>query len=148
LYKLLVEEKQMAVSVSASSRAMWYAGSFQFRAAPRLDQNVSPEDLEKEILAVIEQVKTDGVTSEEIQKVKNQSKARFIRSLSSASGLTSTLGRAELNRGWRSVLEDQEVLKNVTNEDIKRVAAKYFVKDNSLTAIYERTMRTPQKRGR
>jgi len=148
LYKLLVEEKQMAVSVSASGRAMWYAGAFQFRASPRLDKNVSPEDLEKELWAVIEQIKTDGVTSEEIQQVKNQSRARFIRSLASSSGLTRTLGRAELNRGWRAVIDDQETLKNITNEDIKRVAAKYFVKNNSLTAIYKRTMGTRQQRRR
>lgn len=148
LYKLLVEEKQMAVSVSASGRAMWYAGTFSFRASPRLDKNVSPENLEKELWAVIEQIKSDGVTSEEIQQVKNRSRAQFIRSLSSTSGLTRTIGRAELNRGWRSVIDDQETLKNVTNDDIKRVAAKYFVKNNSLTAIYERSTGTPQKRRR
>ncbi len=27
----------------------------------------------------------------------------------------------------------------MTNDDIKRVAVKYFVKDNSLTAVYTRT---------
>lgn len=138
----------MAVSVSARGSARWYAGAFQFRASPRLDKNVSPEDLEKELWAVIEQVKTDGVTSEEIQQVKNRSRSQFIRSLSSTSGLTSTIGRAELNRGWQSVIDDQEALKNVTNEDIKRVTAKYFVKNNSLTAIYKRMMDTRQKRRR
>jgi predicted Zn-dependent peptidase len=148
LYKLLVEEKQLAVSVSASSRAMWYAGAFQFRASPRLDKNVSPEDLEKEIWAVIEDIKENGVNPEEIQQVKNRSRAQFIRSLSSSSGLTRTLGRAELHRGWHSVLEDQEATKNVTNENIKRVAAKYFVKDNSLTAIYTREMAARQKKRR
>ena len=148
LYKLLVEEKQMAVSVSASSRAMWYAGAFSFRASPRLDKNVKPEELEKEILAEVEKVKSEGLNPEEIQQVKNRSRAQFIRSLSSASGLTRTLGRAELNRGWRSVLENQEALKNVTNDDIKRVAAKYFVKDNSLTAIYTREMAAQTKRKR
>ncbi len=148
LYKLLVEGKQMAVSASASSRAMWYAGAFQFRASPRLDKNVKPEDLEQEIWAEIERIKAEGVNPEEIQQVKNRSRAQFIRSLSSASGLTRTLGRAELHRGWRSVLDDQEAVKEVTNDDIKRVAAKYFVKDNSLTAIYTRKMAVPMKRGR
>jgi predicted Zn-dependent peptidase len=148
LYKLLVEEKQMAVSVSARSRGMWYAGSFGFSASPRLDKNVKPEDLEKEIWAEIEKIKSEGVNAEEIQQVKNRTRAQFIRSLSSASGLVSTLGRAELHRGWRSVLEDQEAVKNVTNEDIKRVAAQYFVKDNSLTAIYTRQMAAQMKRGR
>jgi len=148
LHKLLVEGKQMAVSVSASGRAMWYAGAFTFRASPRLDKNITPEDLEKEIWAEIEKIKAEGVDDEEIQQVKNRTRAQFIRSLSSASGLVRTLGQAELHRGWRSVLEDQEALKQVTNEDIKRVAAKYFVKDNSLAAIYTRQVDTQMKRGR
>lgn len=138
LYKILVEEKQLAVSVSASSRAQWYAGAFQFRATPRIDKNVQPEDLEKEIWVEIEKIKKDGVTDKELQKAKNKFEARFIRSLSSTSGLARTLGRAELHRGWRSVITDIDDLKNVTNEDIKKVAEKYFVKDNSLTAIYRR----------
>ena len=50
------------------------------------------------------------------------------------------VGRAELHRGWQSILTDLENLKKVTNDDIMRVAAKYFVKDNSLTAIYKRKM--------
>jgi predicted Zn-dependent peptidase len=148
LHKLLVEGKQMAVSVSASNRAMWYAGGFSFRASPRLDKNITPEDLEKEIWAEIEKIKTEGVNDEEIQQVKNRSRAQFIRSLSSASGLVRTLGRSELHRGWRSVLEDQEALKQVTNDDIKRVAAEYFVKDNSLTAIYTRETAAKMKRKR
>jgi predicted Zn-dependent peptidase len=55
-------------------------------------------------------------------------------------GLASRVGRAELNRGWRSILTDLEDLKKVTNEDVQRVAAKYFVKDSSLAAIYTRKM--------
>ena len=140
LYKSLVQEKQLAVSVSASSRAMWYVGAFQFRATPRQDKNVSPEDLEKALWEEIEKVKQEGVTDEEIQKVQNQSEARFIRSLSSTAGLARTLGRAALHRGWRSVLTDLEAVKAVTSDDIKAAAAKYFVKDNSLTAIYKREM--------
>jgi predicted Zn-dependent peptidase len=140
LYKTLVREKQMAVNASASSRAQWYVGSFQFSATPRFDKNVQPEDLEKEIWAEIEKVKKDGVTPEEIQKAKNRAEAMFVRSLASTMGLAGRIGRAELNRGWRSIVDDLESLKKVTNDDIKRVAAKYFVKDNSLTAIYKRKM--------
>ncbi|MFB0564423.1 MAG: M16 family metallopeptidase [Candidatus Aminicenantaceae bacterium] len=148
LYKILVQEKQMAVSVSARNRAQWYVGAFQFNARPRLDKNVKPEDLEKEIWAIIEEIKKEGVTPEEIQQVKNRSKAMFIRSLSRAAGLARSIGRAELNRGWRSLLTDLDDMKNVTNEDIKRVAAEYFVKDNRLTAIYTRKMARRQGRRR
>jgi len=140
LYKLLVRDKQMAINASASSRPQWYVGSFQFSATPRMDKGVQPEDLEKEIWAEIDRIKKDGLTEEEIQKAKNRGEAAFIRSLGSTMGLASRLGRAELGRGWRSVLTDLADLKKVTNDDVKRVAAKYFVKDNSLTAVYRRKM--------
>ncbi|MCJ7680305.1 MAG: hypothetical protein MUP70_06260, partial [Candidatus Aminicenantes bacterium] len=61
-------------------------------------------------------------------------------SLSRASGIARSVASAELNRGWKSILTDLEALEAVTNEDIKRVAAEYFVKDNSLTAVYKRLM--------
>jgi predicted Zn-dependent peptidase len=138
LYKTLVRDKQIAVSASASSRAQWYVGAFQFNATPRVDKGVKPEDLEKEIWAEIDKVKKDGLTEEEIQKAKNRGEATFIRSLGSISGLAGRVGRADLQRGWRSILTDLDDLKKVTNDDIKRVAAKYFVKDNSLTAVYTR----------
>jgi predicted Zn-dependent peptidase len=140
LYQQLVVQKEMAVSVSASSRAQWHVGSFQFSASPRLDKKVRPEDLEKEIWAEIETIKKEGVREEELQKAKNRSEAMFIRSLTSSMGLASRGGRAELNRGWRSILTELEDLQKVTSEDIKKAAAKYFVKDNSLTAIYQRKM--------
>ncbi|MCX6571890.1 MAG: pitrilysin family protein [Candidatus Aminicenantes bacterium] len=138
LYKLLVRDKQMAVSASASSRPQWYAGAFQFGATPRVDKGIQPEDLEKEIWAEVEKVKKEGLTEEELQKAKNKGEAAFIRGLASTSGLASRVGRADLKRGWKSILTDLDDLKKVTNDDIKRVAAAYFVKDNSLTAIYRR----------
>jgi len=139
LNKILVQEKQLAVNASASSRAQWYVGAFQISASPRSDKNVQPEDLEKEIWLEIEKIKKEGVTADEIQKAKNRSEAQFVRGLASSSGLAGSVGRSELNRGWRSILSDLDDLKKVTNDDIKRVIAKYFVKDNSLTAINRRS---------
>jgi predicted Zn-dependent peptidase len=140
LQKLLIKEKAMAVTVSASNRPQWYVGAFQFNATPRLDKSVRPEDLEKEIWAEIEKIKKDGATADEIQKAKNRAEAMFVRGLGSTMGLAREIGLAELHRGWRSLLTDLDALKAVNNEDVKRVASTYFVKDNSLTAIYERKM--------
>ncbi len=47
LNKILVEEKQLAVNASASSRAQWYVGAFQFSATPRLDKKVRPKTWRK-----------------------------------------------------------------------------------------------------
>jgi zinc protease len=107
---------------------------------PRLDKGVQPEALETEIWSEVEKIKKEGLTPEEIQKAKNRSEAMFLRSLQSSMGLASRVGRAELNRGWKSIVADLEALKKVTNEDVRRVAAEYFIKDNSLTAIYKRKM--------
>lgn len=140
LNKILVEGKQLAVSASASSRAQWYVGAFQFNAMPRLDKKVRPEDLESEIWAIIDDIKKNGATENEIQMTKNKRESMFLRSLQSPTGLAMSVGRAELNRGWRAMLTDIQDIKKVTNDDIKRVAAKYFVKDNSLAAIFTRQM--------
>jgi predicted Zn-dependent peptidase len=140
LNKILVQEKQLAVNASAFSRPQWYVGAFQFSATPRLDKKVEPEDLEKEIWVIVDDIKKNGVTENEIQMAKNKREAAFLRSLQSTMGLASSVGRAELNRGWRAMLTDVQDIKKVTNDDIKRVAAKYFIKDNSLAAIYRRQM--------
>jgi predicted Zn-dependent peptidase len=140
LNKVLVQEKLLAVNASAASRPQWYVGAFQFNATPRLDKKVRPEDLEKEIWAMIDDIKKNGVTENEIQMAKNKREAAFLRSLQSPMGLASSVGRAELNRGWRAMLTDIQDIKKVTNEDVKRVAARYFAKDNSLAAVYQRQM--------
>jgi predicted Zn-dependent peptidase len=140
LFKLLVREKQLAVTASASSRPQWYAGSFQFNAVPRLDKGVSPEDLERELWAEIEKIKKEGVAPDELQAAKNKSESNFLRSLQSPMGVAGAVGRAELNRGWKALLTDVEAVRGVTNDDIKRVASRVFVKNNSLTAVYRRKM--------
>ena len=138
LPKLLIREKELAVSVSAFSRAQMYAGSFQFRATPRVDLEVTPADLEAEIWTVIEAIKEDGVTDLELETARNRAEASFVRGMSSSMGLARRLGIASLTRGWQSLQTDLEALTAVTNDDIKRVAATYLVQPSSLTAIYQR----------
>jgi predicted Zn-dependent peptidase len=130
LYKSLVKDKDIATRVSASARAMWYAGAFTFSGSPKTAKKVIPEDLEKEIWAEIEKIKKEGVKPEELQKAKNRAEATFLRRMQSSRGLASR------------VLEE---MKKVKEDDIKRVASKYLVKDNATIGIYKRTMRRPRK---
>ena len=148
LYKSLVKEKDLATRVSASARPRWYAGAFTFSGSPKTAKKVTPENLEKEIWAEIEKIKKEGVKPEELQKAKNRAEATFLRSLQSSRFLASRAGRSELNRGWRSLEKDLEEMKKVTEDDIKRVASKYLVKDNATIGIYKRIMRRPSKGGK
>lgn len=147
LYKSLVKEKDVATRVFASSRPMWYAGAFTLSATPKSEKGVAPEDLEKEIWAEIEKIKKEGIKPEELQKAKNRSEASFLRGMQSPMFMAMRIGRAELNKGWRSLQKDLEEMKKVTEEDIKKVAVKYFVKDNLTTGIYKRSMEFPTKGG-
>lgn len=138
LTRTLVQEKDVAIRAMAMSRPQWYVGAFTFNVIPKMQKGIKPEDLEKDVWEEIEKIKKEGVTQEELQKAKNKTEASFLRSLESPTFLAMRVGRAELNRGWRSLLTDLEDMKKVTSDDIKRVAAKYFVKDNCLVAIYSR----------
>jgi predicted Zn-dependent peptidase len=148
LYKSLVKEKDMATRVSGRAGPRWHAGEFTFSGSPKTQKNVTPEDLEKEIWAEIEKVKKDGVTPKELQKIKNGNEASFLRGMQRIEFIAMRIGRSDLNRGWRSLVTNLEEMKKVTVEDIQRVAEKYFVKDNSTTAIYTRKMRKPAQGGR
>ncbi len=94
LEKILVREKQLAVSVAAFHRSQWYVGAFQFAVRP-VWTKASSRRIWREIWAEIENIKTDGVTGDEIQKIKNRSEANFVRSLSFSAGLASAVGRAD-----------------------------------------------------
>lgn len=140
LYKSLVKEKDLAARVMASANSMWYAGSFSFMGYPKTEKNVTPEQLEKEVWAEIEKIKTEGVKPEELEKAKNKFEASVLRGMQSPMFLAMRVGRTELNRGWRSLLEDLAAMKKVTGDDIKKTAAKYFAKDNVTIAVYKRSM--------
>lgn len=138
LYATLVKEKDMAVRASAFARPQWYAGEFTFDVKPKVAQGVTPEQLEKEVWALLERVKSEGITAEELQKAKNKAESRFVMSMQAPMGLASRLGRAELNRGWRSIQEDLDRTRAVTLDDVKDVAARYLVRDNATVGIYTR----------
>ncbi|MGQ9617572.1 MAG: M16 family metallopeptidase [Candidatus Aminicenantia bacterium] len=141
LYKNLVKDKGVATRVFAFSNPMWYAGSFTIQGFPNLEKKISPEELEKDIWEEIEKIKKEGVKKEDIQKAKNKLEAQFLRSLQNPTFIAMRIGRAELNRGWRSVLTDMEEIRKVTEDDVKRAVTKYFVRGNSVIGIYKRAMR-------
>src|SRR3972149_12009190 len=99
LYKSLIEEKRMAVMAHAYGGPSKYADSFIFFCSPRHPHTA--EDVEEAIYEELGKLKTTPVTARELQKVKNQLEAAFIRSLESASGLASKIASYESIAGWR-----------------------------------------------
>ena len=90
---------------------------------------------EAAILSELERLKTEPVSMRELERVWNQDEASLVRALGSNIGLAFRVGMYEAMRGdWRALLTDMERMKQVTPEDIMRVAQEYFTEENRTVA--------------
>jgi predicted Zn-dependent peptidase len=134
LYKDLVQEKQLAVSVNAGSGpGARYPNLFTFNATPRYPHTV--EEVEKAILEHVERIKTEPVTERELQKVKNSLEASYIRSMDSNMGLAMTLTRYQLLFGdWKLYLKYKDILAAISAQDVMDFAKTYLTTENRTVA--------------
>jgi predicted Zn-dependent peptidase len=135
LYKVLVEEKKIAVSVSTVNGlpGSRYSNLFAIFATPRNPHTC--DELEEEIYRQIDKLKKEALTSYEFDKVKNRLEAGFIRSLNSNAGLASRLSYYQVIAGdWRYIEEHLGIIGRVTPEDVMEVAKKYLIKKNRTVA--------------
>jgi predicted Zn-dependent peptidase len=134
-YRVLVEEKALAESVHAVNGlpGAKYDNLFAIFAKPRHPHTNA--EIESAIYDEIEKLKIKPVTTRELEKVKNQIKADFIRSLNSNLGLANLLSYFEAVSGSYQYITDHiKVIERVTSEDIMRVAKKYLAPDNRTVA--------------
>ena len=137
LNKELVLKQKAAAFAQAFNRTQKYAGSFFVIGAPTPDRK--NEDVEPMLFAEIEKVQKDGITDQELQKVKNQVLADSFRRLESNGGLVAQLAEAEGAGSYKDFLVEPELLQKVTREDVQRVAKKYLTKDNRSVLTLRRT---------
>jgi len=141
LYKKLVEELGIAIGaaggrggryagdglkVGASQDTRKYAGAFQVMAEGKT--GVKPEQLEAAIYEVIDGLKKNPVTDEELQKVKNNLRVDQIRfmDLMSGIGILFYLGPNAAMGDWTEANNHLDKVDLVTAEDVKKVANNYL----------------------
>ena len=131
LYKSLVEDRQVALDVGSINGFPGdkYPNIFLLYAltAPghRVDEISELFDQE------LSRLKTEPVSSEELDRVKTQARAGLLRTLSSNQGMASLLAEYEAKTGgWRSVFEELAAIEAVTAEDVQRVAQVTFRPNN------------------
>ena len=135
-YKELVEERQMALQVVGINNFPGdkYPNLFLFFAVPT--QGYTAEDLEHAIYEIMADVKENGVTEEELERTKIQARAGLIRGLQSNSSVAGQLAYYETVTGdWRNLFREIEAVEAVTNDDLKRIAAETFTKNNRTVAL-------------
>ncbi len=135
LYTSLVREKRIAVSVGSDAN---YPGVrspnlFILNATPRAPHTTA--EVEAAMYAEIERLKTEPVSSKELEKVLNNLDADLVRALRSNGGLASQLALFQTVAGdWRYALKSRDKIAAVTVADIQRVATEYFTKSNRTVA--------------
>ncbi len=133
LQQRLVDEKKLANSVYAYALELKDPGVFLFMAI--CNPGVSAESVEKEILHTIEEIKTEKVEQDELEKLKINTKADFIFSLENSSSVSNIFG-AYLVRGNLEPLETYEqAIEDLNATAIQEVANRYFVNKKSTTVI-------------
>ncbi len=138
LHKSLVKEQKIALQAVSfpGFPGSKYQNSLALIAVPVKD--VSGAEIEEAIYAEIDKIVADGITAEELEGVKQRTRANFIRGLRTNGGMADRLASTQTSSGdWRDVFKAVEKIESVTLEDVKRVAGEVFVKSNRNVAIIE-----------
>jgi zinc protease len=100
------------------------------------NQGVEAQVLEKAMIAQINLISTQGVSQDELEKVKNIKLMEFYQTMETINGKANTLGTYELYFGsFEKLFNAPEAYNKVTPADIQRVAAKYLVKANRTVGV-------------
>ncbi|MES2299112.1 MAG: pitrilysin family protein [Pseudomonadota bacterium] len=133
LYKALVEQ-QLATSVHASSLDGFDPGLLYVSGVAAA--NVAPAKLEQALLAELDRVVKDGVSEEELQKVKNKMLVGMYREQETINGKAQQLGIYEVFYGdYKKSFDAPEQIKKLSIADIKNVAAKYLKKSQRTVGV-------------
>jgi len=137
LYEDMVEKKQIANTVYGYNMELKNGGVFIFLAMAS-KPTIKGEELEKEILKHIQDIKDSKVTQAELNKVKLNTKFSFLKELESSSSIASLFGEYLAKGNLQPLLEYEDNLDKITPKVIQEVAKKYFDNNKSTTIILRR----------
>ena len=138
LHRRLVVNERLATGVFSSiGPGQRYPRLFQIDATPRSPHTSA--DVEGAIYDEIARLAASGPTLEELERVRNQIAAGSVRRLQSNLGLAFQLAESmTLHGDWRETFRTSERLRAVTAEDVRRVAERYFTRENRTVATLVR----------
>ncbi len=133
LYRRLVEKDQLVLNVGGGTQESLDPTLFLFTLQVRSGKTTA--EAEKALYEELDLLAAKGVTSEELDKARNQLLAEFYRGLKTIAGKANLLGRYEVfNGSWAKVNSVAAELDAVKPADIQRVAARYFQEKNRTVA--------------
>lgn len=133
LYKALVETR-LATSVGANSSDGFDPGLLYIMTVAAA--GVEPATIEKAMLEAIDKVAKEGVSEEELQKVKNSRLLGIYRLQETINGKAQLLGNYEVFNGdFKKAFDAPAAYEKLTTADIQAVAAKYLKKSTRTIGV-------------
>ncbi len=137
MYRALVDQR-LATEVGADHGKAFDPGLFNFFAVAA--DKVPAAKVEQALLAEIDRLIKDGISEDELQKVKNQKLLNFYRAQETINGKASQLGEYEVYFGdYKKLFDAPDAYRKLTAADIKTVAAKYFKKSQRTVGVLAAT---------
>ncbi|MBT0606047.1 insulinase family protein, partial [Campylobacter lari] len=99
---------------------------------------IKAEDVEKELLKILEDVKNAKFDDTIMEKIKNTVKSDFIFSLSNASSVANIYGSYLAKGDLKPLLDYEKNIENLSKDDLIHCARKYFNENKSTTIILKR----------
>lgn len=134
LFNEIVYEKRLALNIFAEYYGL-YKHPFVFLFGATASPQINIEDVEKAIYEEIERIKKEPPAIRELQKAKNQVESSFIFAQDSNFSKGLYAGLFELHGEWRLIDKYLEGIRNVSPQDVLRVANKYLVEDKKTVGI-------------
>jgi zinc protease len=133
LNRTLVREKQLALSVAADNEFVSKDPNLFSISADVLPGKTANE-VEKALLAEVELLQKEPVGDRELEKAKNQLEAGFTFAQDSIFAQAMLIATYEIASSWRDADTYVPAIRAVSAADVKRVAQKYLVPENCVTA--------------
>lgn len=141
LYKALVETG-LAASVRGSAYPWAEPGVMEIMAEVRLDQDAAGV-LEK-MKEIVEGVATADITEEEVERVKTRFLKDIKLAMTDSGRIGVTLSEAFATGDWRMFFLHRDRVKEVTVEEVRRVAGTYLLPSNRTSGLFVPT-KTPMR---
>lgn len=138
LYRRLVTEEKKALQIGGFNGfpGSKYPGLFMIFAIP--NQGVDLADIEEAVYEEIERIRNGDIQESELERIRTNSRASVIRSLSSNQGMALNFAQAQAKRGsWRAIFKDLDEMENITADDLQRVAETYFRKQTRTVGMIQ-----------
>ena len=133
LYKALVETG-LASQVGVQTLQLRDPSVFLFFAM--LGQNASLDEARAAMAATIDELATNPLTTEEVERIRNQALAGFEQQMNNSQAIAVQLSNWASIGDWRLMFLDRDRVREATVEDVQRTALQYLKSSNRTVGMF------------